>query len=77
VEKLTRHALQTLKKIKASPRPLRELGYGLLMRLLSDGLVEQVNIPSPYKINHGRMIQHLRITALGEDALKHGSVDPR
>jgi len=42
---------------------------GVTTKLLNEGLVELVMMPSPFKTHAGRDIDHMRITAAGRRAL--------
>ena len=52
-------AREMLAKIKVAPIPAQEINPGVVDRLLREGCVELVNLPSPYKTVR-RPVSHLR-----------------
>lgn len=57
---LSEHALAALRKLKAGPYPAREFNPGIVNRLLREGCVELVNMPSPYKTRKG-LVTYIRL----------------
>lgn len=70
---LSEHAIGELRDIAAAPVPRQAVNPGVANRLLREELVEQVQLPSPFKSHHGRHGKgtciHLRITDAGREAL--------
>jgi hypothetical protein len=66
---LSAHALAELKEIQANPVPRNAINPGVVDRLLREGLVESVMLPSPYKTHKGKACEHLAITMAGRAAL--------
>jgi len=62
---LSEHAKGELKVIASGPRPAQELNPGVKDRLLRGGLIEIVQMPSPYAKHRGAHISFVRITADG------------
>lgn len=57
---LSPHALSVLERIRLGPVPYQEINAGVIDRLLREGVVEVVHLPSPYKTVKGT-VRHLRI----------------
>jgi hypothetical protein len=62
---LTPFALNALREIAKTPAPTMTINPGVTNRLLREGLVELVELPSPYKKHRGGTCWHLRITDEG------------
>lgn len=58
---LSRHAMAVLEKLEAGPVPRQSINPGVCNRLLREQLVEEVQLPSPFKTHRGRLIPHLRL----------------
>lgn len=58
-------SLEALRRISEKPLPRQELNAGVANRLLREGLVESVDLQSPYASHKGRQIEHLRVSAAG------------
>lgn len=74
---LSGYSFRTLEEIQKAPRPSFSINPGAVAKLLREGLVEIVQLPSPYKMHSGACIGHLKITVLGQDRLRNGKLDPR
>jgi hypothetical protein len=74
---LSRHALKCLREIKANPAPMSSATCGAVRMLLQEGLIEVVEVPSPFPADNGKKIKRLAITAAGLYGLKHGNAAPR
>lgn len=59
---LSKHAISVLDDIKVAPVPTSEINPGVVNRLLRDGRVELVDLPSPFK--RGGKAPHLRYKGL-------------
>lgn len=73
--KQTNHALKpasldALQSLLSSPEPRQSFNPGVATKLVTEGLVESVNLPSPFATHKGRAIEHFRITDAGRAALK-------
>jgi len=66
---LPEHALNWLRTIERLPVPRQDINPGVANRLLRGGLVEEVQLPSPYRSVTGN-VTHLRITDAGREAVK-------
>lgn len=62
-------SLSALSVLATKPLPRQEMNPGVANRLLREGLVESVSLPSPYASHKGRSIEHLRATAAGVERL--------
>lgn len=62
---LTPAGLKALRDVAEKPLPRQELNPGVANRLLREALVESVDLPSPYAIHKGRLIEHLKASADG------------
>ena len=58
---LSEHALHVLELLKRGTIPAQEVNAGVVNRLLREGCVELVNLPSPYK--KGGSTVHLKLKA--------------
>lgn len=67
---LTKHGLWQLGEIAKKPIPRQKANPGSANRLLREGLVDQVMLPSPFYIHAGDKIAHLKITEAGIARLK-------
>jgi hypothetical protein len=65
---LSEHARAELRALVDAPIPCAGVNPGVANRLLREGLVEIVQLPSPFKTHRGRAIDHLRITDEGRAA---------
>lgn len=63
---LSKHAIDTLRNLSLAPLPRVGMNPGVVNRLLREALVEEVLLPSPYKLHKGRVITHLRVTDAGK-----------
>lgn len=66
---LSEHALAELQDIASAPVPRVAVNPGVANRLLSEALVEAVQLPNPFKAHKGGNCEHLRITDAGRAAL--------
>ena len=57
---LSAKALKVLDLIRRGPIPTQEINPGTVDRLLREGVVKLVELPSPYKSRKGN-IQHLQV----------------
>lgn len=62
---LSDHARGELRDIAKAPVPSQAVNPGVARKLLDEGLVVTVDLPSPYKTHKGASIAHLRITDAG------------
>jgi hypothetical protein len=62
IRKLSDHALAELADIRRKPVPSCSVNPGVARRLIADGLVEIVELPSPFKTHKGARIAHLQAT---------------
>lgn len=69
IHPLTAHAKGVLRLLSCDPRPSQEINPGVIRRLLCEGLIEIVDLESPYKTHKGGTCKHARITRLGRSAL--------
>lgn len=58
-----------LRSLVRQPTPRQEFNPGVAGRLLRDGQVASVQLPSPYATHKGRSIEFFQITQAGRDAL--------
>ncbi|MGB5147471.1 MAG: hypothetical protein WBN86_10140 [Porticoccaceae bacterium] len=65
---LTAHALAELRDLANKPCPRQAVNPGVANKLLSEGLVESVMLPSPYRTHRGNPLEHLRITDIGRQS---------
>ncbi len=61
-------ARETLAKIRIAPMPAQEINPGVVNRLMREGCVELVNLPSPYK--KGGTVTHLRMKEANNDTAR-------
>lgn len=66
---LSDFAREWLSQIADKPVPKIEINPGVRDRLLREGLVKLVELPSPYKTQKGKNCQHLQITQAGKKEL--------
>lgn len=66
---LSEHALSELRNIARKPLTCLEVNPGVRERLSREGLVEIVQLPSPYKKHKGANCSHLQITEKGRGYL--------
>lgn len=59
-----------LEDLQVRARPAQSFNPGVASKLVRDGLVRSVQLPSPYPTHRGKDIEHLAITAQGVDALR-------
>lgn len=57
---LSAHALEVMEDLRTRPLPRQELNPGVLNRLYREGLIEDVDLPSPYKKHKGAKIRFVR-----------------
>jgi len=62
---LSEHALAELRDIVAKPVPNCAVNPGVANKLLREGLVEEVQLRSPFATHAGKLIGHLKATATG------------
>lgn len=67
--KLSVHAMTELKFIAREPLPRSTVNPGVVNKLLSENLVNSVQLPSPFKVHKGRNCEHLEITEQGRALL--------
>lgn len=67
--KLSAHAMTELKFIAREPLPRSTVNPGIVNKLLSEKLVNSVQLPSPFKVHKGGNCEHLEITDLGKTLL--------
>lgn len=65
---LTEHALQLLLAISSKPMPRQAVNPGVANRLLREALVEERQLPSPFKAHKGGTCAFLCITDAGRAA---------
>jgi|WetSurMetagenome_2_1015567.scaffolds.fasta_scaffold157851_2 hypothetical protein len=65
---LTEAAKKVLREIARAPMPRQEVNPGVADRLCREALVEDRDLPSPYKTRKG-MVKHLAITEAGQRVL--------
>ena len=70
---LSDRAIGVLKEIGKTPVARLLMNPGVSSRLLRDGLVEDVLLPSPFKSDKGKPRSHLRLTASGMQLLESAS----
>jgi len=66
---LSAHALSELRNIARRPCPCQGINPGVVNRLEREGLVELVDLRSPFPTHKGRPIPHLQITDAGRAVL--------
>lgn len=66
---LSAHAIAELRNLLLAPEPCCGVNPGVANRLLREGLVETVGLPSPFKVHKGGNTAHLRITEAGRAVL--------
>ncbi|WP_147385497.1 hypothetical protein [Oleomonas cavernae] len=69
---LSSYATAELRNIAVAPVPRCSVNPGVVNRLLRGGLVEIVLRPSPFRRRASVMIEHLKITAAGNEMLEVG-----
>lgn len=62
---ISKHSLTVLRTLWAGPVPRNTVNPGVSGMLIRKGLVESVQLVSPYVTHRGRKIEHLRITDAG------------
>jgi len=67
---LSTHAKGVLRDIATAPVPRHSVNPGVTNRLQREGMVESIDLPSPYKTHQGKPIEHLCITAAGMAAIQ-------
>ncbi len=67
---LTKHSRSVLIHLNDGPSPCYEFNPGVRDRLIRGGLVEIVQLPSPYKKHKGRLLSFLQITDAGRKELQ-------
>jgi len=65
---LSAHARNWLATIAHAPVPRQDINPGVVNRLLRGELVEEVDLPSPYRTKHGGVV-HLRVTEAGRKVI--------
>lgn len=68
---LTPHALAELENVARTPEPTTGINPGVVRKLVSEGLAEIIQAPSPFKIDRGKLRNHLTATAAGRRLLEH------
>jgi hypothetical protein len=66
---LTKSAIETLHSVHRRPIPRQEINAGQASRLEAEGLIEIVELPSPYKTVKGK-VRHSQITDAGRALLR-------
>ncbi len=66
---LSKKALADLEWIATKPRPAQEINPGVHDRLDRGGLIERIELESPYATHKGRKIAFVQITQAGRNAL--------
>ena len=72
VSPMSASTVATLRRLRddVQSTPRESLDPGAVSRLLGDGLIEVVQMKSPYVSHRGRMISHVRITEAGRRVLQ-------
>lgn len=60
---LSAAAQAAIEALRTAPIPCTSLNPGIIDRLRREGIVETVDLPSPFKTHKGRAIPHLRLVA--------------
>lgn len=60
---LSPHALGALARLGRRPLPCSEINPGVADRLMREGLIEQVELPSPFASHKGKRIGHYQLKA--------------
>lgn len=68
-------ALTVLASLLSAPVPRQEVNHGVRARLFFEKLVEEVELPSPYRTKKGKVL-HLQITPAGQEALTRAKASP-
>ena len=68
---LSPHAIAELRNMAYAPEPACAINPGVLSRLLREGLIEMVDLPSPFKTHKGGNCQHAKITKAGFARIGH------
>lgn len=58
---LSAAAKAVIESLRAAPIPCASLNPGIINRLRREGIVETVDLPSPFKTHKGKAIPHLRL----------------
>jgi hypothetical protein len=58
---LSAAAKSVIESLSVAPIPCTSLNPGIINRLRREGIVETVDLPSPFKTHKGRAIPHLRL----------------
>lgn len=66
---LSAHAIDVLHRVMWKPEPAQEFNSGVVRRLMEDGLVDCVPMPSPYKTRKGT-VDYLKITDEGRSFIE-------
>lgn len=66
---LSRYAIDALDSLALVATPSQVFNPDVVDRLLRDGLVSVIQLPSPYASHKGKRISHLVLTEAGEQAL--------
>jgi hypothetical protein len=66
---LSAHARNVLLDVAYSPVPMLHINPGVTARLLRDALIEEAQLPSPFKTHAGKLIAFAKITPLGRLAV--------
>lgn len=74
---LTEHARAELREIIARPVPRVSINPGVAHKLVSEGLAEEVQLPSPFKVHKGGYTAHLQATDAGRAYGKYRVVGGR
>lgn len=67
-------AIETLRSLSRTPAPCQSLNPGLCNRLAREGLVDEVQLPSPYASHKGRDIAHFKASTAGMSRLTQLSI---
>lgn len=70
---LSESALGALRSLAHGPIPRQEVNPGVANRLEREDLVDEVDLPSPYKTHKGKKIRFLQINDAGRARLEKGA----
>jgi hypothetical protein len=73
---LSKHALAELRDIVRAPVPRCGVNPGVARKLEAEGLVEEVQLRSPFKVHKGGNTAHLQATAAGIDRAAPDQISP-
>lgn len=67
---ISRHGIAQLQLVAVAPVPRQTVNSGLAQKLVAEGMVEIVRLPSPFRIHDGGNIEHLQLTERGRRFLE-------